>query len=833
MIGIIGRTAIRLALLLSSVSATALAAAPAMARQATRSFDIPAQPLSSALAEFSKQSDTLILTSREQTAGKRSRALKGSMPVNIALGRLISGSGLRAAPNPDGGYRVVRSVGNGQSARVETAPFPEGDDANIGAEIVVTAQKREERLQEVPIPVSVLAAEKLTQNNQLRLEDYYRQIPGLSLTMLGDVGSPLIAIRGITPGGYVTPTVGTVLDDIPIGSSTSLGNGVLAPDLDPSELSRIEILRGPQGTLYGANSLGGLIKYVTAAPSTRALGGRLQLGGTTVHGGGDLGYNVRGSINVPLSEAFAIRASATHRVEPGYVDNLASGERDVNRSEATNFRVAALWRPLSDLSVQLTALHQDVRRDGSPDVHILAGLGDLQQRALRNTGWYDQKIDALGVTITAQFGAAELTSLSGYSVNSFASLVDLTPSAFLANVTQTRFGVPGIGTNANLKTKKFSQEIRISVPIAQSIDFLGGAFFTRESYSSRTDILPIDPASGRSVGLWLRTLAGGTYSEYAAFGNVTFKFSDRFDVQLGGRYTANKFNVDPQTATGPFPSATGQSLTTVTPAFQSKDHPFTYLLTPRFRASDNLMIYARLASGYRPGGPNLNTAAITAGYPATYDADTTRTYEIGIKGSVPGGVVSYDVSAYYIDWRDIQLQVRDPNNAALQYTLNGGAADSKGVEASVEVRPWRGFILSAWAAYNDAELSRLPANLTITARNGDRLPYSPKWSGSVSGEQTFEISGLGEAFLGATYSYVGDRRGRFFTGVPQESFPHYSQIDLRAGVEIRPWIFSAYLNNVADKRGVLRSGRDTPFSFGFAKTYTQPRTFGLAVARNF
>ncbi|WP_242129324.1 TonB-dependent receptor [Sphingobium sp. Sx8-8] len=803
-------------------------ATPAAAQ--TREYNIPAGSLKSALDAYVRQSGRQVVYRADQVRSARSLGTRGQQSAEAALAAILAGSGFTT--RIDGNLVAIVREGNGQTAGDETALTGEDFSTSI-AEIIVTAQKREERLQDVPIPVSVVAAEKLIQNNQLRLEDYYRQIPGLSLTMLGDVGSPLIAIRGITPGGYVTPTVGTVLDDIPIGSSTSLGNGVLAPDLDPSELARIEVLRGPQGTLYGANSLGGLIKYITAAPSTDKLSGRLQVGGTAVRGGSDLGYNVRGSVNVPLLDTFAIRASATHRVEPGYIDNLATGERDVNRSEATNFRIATLWRPSSDLTIQLSALHQDVRRDGSPDVHVLSGLGDLQQRAVRNTGWYDQRIDAFGATVVAQVGNAELTSLSGYSVNKFASLVDLTPSTFLANVTQTRFGVSGIGTNANLKTKKFSQELRVAVPLSDNIDFLGGGFYTRESYSSRTDILPIDPATGRSVGLWLRTLAGGGYDEYAIFGNVTFKFSDRFDVQVGGRYTANKFDVDEQTATGPFPSATGPSVTTVTPAFQSKDQPFTYLLTPRFRVSDELMIYARLASGYRPGGPNLNTAAITAGYPASYDADTTRTYEVGLKGELASGVIKYDLSAYYIDWRDVQLQVRDPNNAALQYTINGGSAESKGIEFSLDVKPWRGFVVSGWVAYNEAQLSQVPANLVITARAGDRLPYSPKWSGNVSVEQSFPLGSIGDAFVGGTLSYVDDRKGRFFTGVPQETFPEYTQIDLRAGLNIGGWEIAAYLNNLTDKRGVLRSGRDTPFSFGFARTHTQPRTFGLSVAREF
>jgi len=170
---------------------------------------------------------------------------------------------------------VVALSGTSLAALAEPQPQAPQD---ILAEIVVTAQKREEKLQDVPVPVSVVGAPSLAQKSQFRLQDYYTEVPGLQLTSNELDGSSSISIRGITSGDFTNPTVGITVDDMPFGSSTVLGGGYLVPDLDPSDLARIEVLRGPQGTLYGASSIGGLVKYVTTEPSTVALTGHVQAG---------------------------------------------------------------------------------------------------------------------------------------------------------------------------------------------------------------------------------------------------------------------------------------------------------------------------------------------------------------------------------------------------------------------------------------------------------------------------------------------------------------------------------------------------------------------------
>jgi iron complex outermembrane recepter protein len=716
-------------------------------------------------------------------------------------------------------------------------------------EVIVTAQKRSERLQDVPVPVTAIESEQLVNTNQVRLEDYYTKLPGLNLTTLGNTSNPLVSIRGVTTGGYINPTVAIVVDDVPFGASAGAaqnGSATLAPSFDPSELSQIEVLRGPQGTLYGASSLGGLLKYVTATPSMDGFAGRLQVGTTSVDGGDDLGYSVRGSVNVPISDTFALRASGSTRKDAGYIDNLQTGEEDVNSLESLSGRLAVLWQPTEDFSVKLSTLYQRTEVDGTPDTHLPSApgpqtatvsgrpdLGDLEQTTLLGTGWYDQKLQAHSATVTAKFGEAELTSISGYSIGRLADSFDNTPTFGARSFVP--FGVRSSAQTSDLETKKFTQEIRLVTPIASRVDWLVGAFYTDEKSDSFGIVRAVDPTTGAVAGTWARTSVSMKYSEYALFTDFTFQFTDRFDVQVGGRGSRNDFTVGEATTAGPInPLVFLRPDPFVAPRFDSDDESYTYLLTPRFRVSPDLMVYARAASGYRPGGPNTSAALIAAGLPREYDADTTQNYEIGVKGAVLDDLFSFDASVYYIEWKDVQLQLRNTvNNVIFQYTLNAGAAKSEGVELSVRARPLEGLTISAWGAYNNAELTSVPTNSVLTAREGDRLPYAARQSGSLSVDQEFPFMSSATGFIGASASYVGDRKGRFFTGVPQGTFPSYKQFDLRAGAKFDTWTVNAFMNNVSDERGVLRAGRDAVNSYLYIVTYTQPRTVGLSFTKSF
>jgi iron complex outermembrane recepter protein len=689
-------------------------------------------------------------------------------------------------------------------------------------EVIVTAQKRAERLQDVPIPVTALEAEILATTNQLRIQDYYTRVPGLSLTLGGDAGAPILAIRGVTTGGITNPTVGLLVDDVPYGSSTSNGAGWSVPDIDPSELARVEVLRGPQGTLYGASSIGGLLKFVTVDPSTEALSARMQAGTSTVEGGDDLGYQVRGSVNAPLGDTFAVRVSGSTRRDPGYIDNVQTGERDVNEIDSESGRLSALWTPSDAFSLKLSALLQDVEAKGSAEAHRVPGLDELEQDTLTGTGGYRRKTQSYAATLTAQLGAAELTSLTGYSVDEFSSNLDATP--VLAGAADFFFGVSGAPDPINSETAKLTQELRLSVPLGDSVEWLIGAFYTDEDTDVVQDILAQDPVTGEVVGTLFHGVAPTTYEEYAAFTNLTFQLTEQFDIQVGARQSENR-QTYAQVLTGAFfPTPV------ITSEVRSKDSAFTYLVTPRWKITPELMLYARIASGYRPGGPNTNTGFI--GVPSEFSADTTDNYELGIKGSALDRALSFEASVYHIRWSDIQLQLRDPVQLAM-YFDNAGKARSQGAELSLSAESDGGFSVSGWVAWTDAELGEdIPATaFNAVGESGDRLPYSSRFSGNLSLEQQFTLTNNVSAFAGGSVSYVGDRKG-IFRGVPQrETFGSYTQIDLRAGVSYESWTITAFANNVGDKRGVLRGGLDSFVPTYY--TYIQPRTVGVSLTKSF
>jgi outer membrane receptor protein involved in Fe transport len=816
---------------------------------------IPAQSVGDALNSLSRQTGLQIVWMSRVADGVRSGEVPGGVSSEEALRRLLAETGLGfeflnertvtvfAEGDEKGGGKVNGGVVNSKDtvrvATTDTASSTQDTQQESAAadsggkleEIVVTAQKRLERLQDVPVPVTALSAESLVTSNQLRLQDYYNKVPGLGLVLIGDTGSPSITIRGLTTGGFTNPTVGIVVDEIPYGSSTSQGGGFYPPDIDPNDLARIEVLRGPQGTLYGPSSLGGLVKFVTVDPSVTSFSGRIQGGLTSVSHGSDVGHNLRGSINVPLGTAFAVRASGFTSRDPGYIDNAQTGEDDVNRRQSDGGRLAALWQPSDRFSVQLSALQQESKRLGSDDELRQPGLSELENTMLRGSGGNSRKIEVYSATLKAELGNISLTSATGYSSNKYDSFLDFTPVfGGVGGFSDGTFGVTGATAPFRGRTNKFTQEIRLSGPIGERLEWLLGGFYTREKVNTLADYVAVDPATGADAGLMLRGGTPTTFTENAVFADLTIHATDRFDVQFGGRQSRNRQTYS-TIWTGP-----------LTPVFflvpepfisqplHSNDDPFTYLVTPRFKVSSDLMVYARFASGYRPGGPNTTCTTAVPNFPCEYDADTTQNYEIGIKGNVLDHLLAFDSSIYYIDWKNIQLT---SVLGGFGFTSNAGRAKSQGVEISVESKPLRGLTLSAWAAFNDAVLTEaLPqANPQLIGGSGDRLPYGSRWSGSVSAGQEFPLGDVLNGFVGGSVSYVGDRLGSFRTVALRQRFPAYTQVDLHAGIRYNAWTFNAFVTNLSDRRGILRGGFEALDPTAFS--YIQPRTVGIGMSRNF
>ncbi len=694
-------------------------------------------------------------------------------------------------------------------------------------EIIVTAQKREERLQDVPMSLTALSADTLVDRNQVQLESYVRDVPGFSFSDQGN-GQTTLTLRGISTGGLTNSTVGITVDDVPFGSGTALTYGSQTSlDLDPAVLSQVEVLRGPQGTLYGAASLGGLLKYVTKDPSLTKLAGRIQVGLNKVADGEGAGNSFRGSLEVPLvGDVLGVSLSGFSRRDPGYVDDPEQGRKDVNDRRVSGGRVAALWKISDVVSLKVSGLLQDSRGDGTSTIDTLGDLAitnGLTQNDLRGTGGFRVKSQLYSANLTTRWDRLSFTSITAYNRHDYYSLLQFPRFYGLA---ESIFGVRGSGIIDDFSTRKFSQEVRLA-STGEKLDWLIGLFYTDERTESVQTIPVLDPANGNAVGSLLVSDFPLHLKESAVFADLTYHFTDRFNVQVGGRFSHNKQTYD-ETDTGlligvdPF----------VLPTETSKDDAFTFLVTPQYKVSEDLMWYARAASGYRVGGPN--PSAELFGLPPTFKADKTLNFEAGVKGSLFDRVLIYDLAAYFIDWRDIQLSQRD-EATQFSYFSNAGKARSQGLELSIQSRRVHGFSGGVSLSFNDAKLKRdLPAG--AYGLSGDRLPYSARFTASLTADQEFTLSERFTGFVGASVNYTGSRFDQFPATPPpanlRAELPSFTAADVRVGVRDDHWTVQAYANNVGNKRGILSAsgiGRTSGLNDPYGIRIIRPRSTGINV----
>lgn len=828
------------------------------------SIDIPAQELGSALVVLARQTHIQVVYPADLVHGRNTVAVSGSMTPEAALDTLLARTGLKyefldeqtvtlsamsgsTSKAPPvlpvrlemQGMRESRDEGpEGFGTQLRLAQLDQGKDSGASAvgrssdstersaradsleEIIVTAQKREESLAEVPVPVTVLQAADLSDRSQFHLRDYFSKVPGLSLT--SSESGPAIAIRGVISSGGNNPVVGIILDETPLGSSTSIGGGYYAPDLDPADLARIEVLRGPQGTLYGASSVGGLLKYVTVDPSTDGVSGRVQLGLNTVDQSG-VGYNASGNVNVPLGSTFAIRLSGFDRHEAGFIDNVRSSVKNVNEADISGGRFSGLWHPTEDLSIKFGVLYQYHDLAGWPFVTQEPGVGDLQQSLLPDAGTSNTTFNAYNLNVDYKIGDVELASITGYSTTRTRSRFDY--KGFLLDLAQAFYTTDDTLQIDDNETRKFTQELRLSTAITEQMDLLAGVYYTRESSPWDSETFAANP-DGTFIGSVIRTTWESSFEEKAVFANLTYHFTERFDVQIGGRHSDIKQSFEEVDS--------GIALEPDSPSIVPKDtfseSASTYLLTPRWKLTDDLMVYARFASGYRPGG--INAGAISGlDESRPFKPDETRNYEIGIKGSALDNRLSFDASLYLIDWDDIQLLITNPDTG-LGYFDNGSSARSQGVELAVQYAPIRQLRFDAWIAWNEAKLAQdMPLGAAV-GFNGDRLPFSARLSANTAVAYQFQLGEL-TSTVGGNVSYVGDRLGDFLTAdpSPRQKFSSYTQVDLNAGVAWDLWSVDFYANNVTDQRGIVGGGKGTLVEAAFQ--VIQPRTFGVSLSRDF
>jgi outer membrane receptor protein involved in Fe transport len=709
-------------------------------------------------------------------------------------------------------------------------------------EIIVTAQKRDERLIDAPVAITSVGGDALRDQNIVQVSDYYSRIPNLQYN--GDSTYDL-SLRGVTTGGGTNPTLAVLIDDVQFGSSTFLGLGNSRfPDFDAGMLERIEVLRGPQGTLYGASSLGGLLKYVTRKPDTERFIGRVE-GGLNSVSGGDMGWTARGSINVPLaSERAALLVGAFTREDPAYIDNVRPGFEgtDVNSTRTRGGQASFLFKPTDTLSITLSGLRQDRDGDFGTGIQVQTDASGVptyvpafgSDTAIRLAPTSDEGTQQLYTgRIEWDLGGVQLLSLTswgkseGVNHNDVSNIFTFIPAFYGTGPGST------VTIDDAAETEKFAQELRIGGE-AGRVDWRAGVFYTKEDGNVEQRLSLFD-AGGAQVA---RPYVGSSpisYKEYAGFGDVTIHFTDQFDLQVGVRYGKNEQEYDSVTTiAAQIEPVFGPS--TRLPTADFDEDTVTWAVSPSYHFTPDVMGYVRVATGYRPGGPNTGVPTI----PSTFDSDSVVNYELGLKGYVADRTVSFDTALFQIDWQDIQLQNTD-SATQFVYFSNGSEARSRGLEVAVGWKPLAGLSIDANVALLDSELTQaLPLSATadtLVGFSGDRLPASAKHSGNLSVQQDFSFSSF-DLFIGANWSYVGERKSNFVNSAVADSvsrfdLPSYSVVDLRAGMTLNEkWRLNLYARNVLDEDGVIAAGNRNGTSITTVN-FLQPRTIGMALSLDF
>jgi iron complex outermembrane receptor protein len=705
-----------------------------------------------------------------------------------------------------------------------------------GEEIVVTAEKREQRLIDVPQSISVVGGDTLEQQHAETFADYTKLVPGLQLDQ-GRAGQGRLILRGINTGG-VASAVSVYMDETPFGSSSALANGaVLAGDFDTFDLQRVEVLRGPQGTFYGASSLGGVLKFVTNEPSTSGVEVRGRVGAEAV-AHGEAGYNGNLVVNLPLADWAAFRASGFYRKDGGFIDSIGSGGSDIakniNDSETYGGRASLLLRPSDKIDLRFTAVLQNINADANSIVEADPATlqilhGDLTQSQFVPE-FSNLRYRVYNATGTVDLGFGKLTSSTSFASQKQDLLNDYTFS--VGHFVEALVGIPNdLFEPQQTNLNKFTQELRLAGD-SSVVDWLVGGYFTDEDGLIEQNFYMVEP------GTMTRITALGNvgfahidseYRELAGFANLTWHLGDRFDLGVGGRYSQNHQTAHQVTdgflAGGPNDFG----------ILKSEEHVFTFSVAPRFEINDNASVYARVAKGFRPGGPNILPPGAPASI-ASYDSDSVISYELGVKAQSADRVWSLDLAAFHIDWKDIQLLTSD---GTYNYNANGGGAKSDGFEFSGSVTPLPGLTFGLNAAYTHARLT-MDTDPQVGGLKGDRLPFTPKFSAALLGDYSFPLSGSIEGHVGASLHHLSSQTTNFdpvylAANGHQRVLPSYDVIDLSAGADFGKFNLDLYVKNLGDSTGRTAATGTTVFGLpqypggAIGTGVIRPRTVGVSL----
>ena len=744
----------------------------------------------------------------------------------------------------DGG---TAPVGANQNSNTQTTDTSSNGPAVLN-EVVVTATRRSERLQDVPLSVTAFTEADLQQKGIVGLEGLARETPGALLNDASDNNFRLTA-RGISTNGWgagLQTTTTVYLDELPL---STIGNTVT---LNPNiyDVERVEFLRGPQGTLFGSGSLSGALRILTHSPDlshfdTSAL---VDIGNTP--DGSALRQRYDAMVNIPLvTDTLGLRVVGFYRNEDGYLNNVGLKVKNSNSLTDGGGRAILLWQPADRLSIKLLASYEDSDPKDASLTNPL--LGDLTRKSTI-PDQYTSITKIYNATIGYRFDWAQLTSSSTYSDSDNRFNVDLA-GTFPGELIPFYLYDP-------FETKTFVEEARLVSSTGGPLDWVLGGFYLHRD----TQLDGVDKSSPQFL-----TAAGitglpadGTFStfpsdtrtyELAGFGDLTWHLTQKLSLTGGLRYgkyggvvtsqpgtTSNYFvyalfGIRAPLALVPVPAST---------AYYPTAEKTSWKASISYEPSRDLTEYITVSTGYRTPVYNARAGSVSTVnpndlvIPAGAGSDNLINYEAGLKGVWLEGRMTANLAAYWIDWKNIQVQANRPSDS-VQFATNVGRAVSKGLEAEITVLPASGLLFGLNASLNDSKVTELTAEeALISGAVKDVRLASPRVQGSFFGSYNYHLGGTVSGFSSFQIEHVGSYPNMFphspGTGLPSPLYGQtdaYTYVNLQTGVGFGKTTTTLYVENLGNSRAVVYIHPEAFVDSRYA--VLRPRTFGLRVGYQF
>jgi len=650
-------------------------------------------------------------------------------------------------------------------------------DARAGGlldEIVVTARKREEDVRDIPTSIDAFSGDRLAGLGYFSVEDILKLSPGVTFESGFSPSSTSIIVRGITNDsrGVGPRTVGRFYGSVPLTNPSIMG---VEPDLDTFDMQTVEVLKGPQGTLFGGSALAGAIRYVPRAPDFDSFYGTTSLGVGRTSSSGDTSRNLALMLNAPFNDSFAMRFVGSWRDQAGWIDDTRSGERDINDFDARQGRVMAAWRPTEELLFEAQYLKY---RGDLGSFNWVEGLEATRLRTQRSLDDSERaEAELLGASIT--WDAGPVSTVFEYNRlekdrNQFNDVTIFT-------------GLFGTGITVGQNFLESTQQDTFELRFVSNEPTAGNGLFGGWDYTVGLFYMDSDQTRPVIINLALpdqliRQGGGAVVNaeEQAVFFDLTRRFDAPFELNLGGRYFRQR------TEGGTFQdfafsSAAPGGLPATIPFVPStenfvglRDSSFNPKAALRWFASDEVTVIASYAKGFRFGGINGDQVQLEdaifetdVDIPFTYGSDTIHNWELGVRTNWLDDRVSVDLTAFYVDWRNLQILQRA---GVFAFTDNVGRAEVRGLEFA-----FTGWLSDSWAlilngSFQDAETKEdFTSGEFGFVPSGTRLPQAPRWTGAA---QLRHASSYGNLDLdGAlTYSYRSKSRNNLTNTVPLEAF---------------------------------------------------------------